>query len=162
MTTYKILPQLGSKWYCYASSHWPAMQTWTLYRVEIGRLITSELSWRHCAVKIHLLSLAKSLSVSGDWWVTSSISCPWLSAPTSMDTLTQTAHASPETTLPTVGEGYKLWKVLQRDNSFSLSISTVERIVNKLLKLHCIKPVSSTMAEWNPSSGRVFTHHSKR
>ena len=56
----------------------------------------------------------------------------------------------------------KLWKVLQRDQGFSLSISTVGRIVNQLLRSHRIKPVAFYYGRVKLKQRRVFKHHSKR
>ena len=56
----------------------------------------------------------------------------------------------------------KLWKVLQREQGFPLSISTVGRIVNQLLRSHRIKPVSFYYGRVKPKQRRVFKHHSKR
>ena len=56
----------------------------------------------------------------------------------------------------------KLWKVLSRDHGFTLSISTVGRILKRLLKLCRIKPVSFYFGRVKPKRKRQFTHHAKR
>lgn len=56
----------------------------------------------------------------------------------------------------------KLWKVLTRDHGFTLSISTVGRILKKLLELNRIKPVSFYFGRAKPKRQRKFTHHAKR
>ena len=56
----------------------------------------------------------------------------------------------------------KLWKVLQRDHGFTLSISTVGRILHKLLTLNRIKPVAFYYGRVKPKQQRSFKHHSKR
>ena len=56
----------------------------------------------------------------------------------------------------------KLWKVLSRDQGFSLGISTVGRILKKLVKLNRIKPVSFYYGRVKPKRQRQFTQHAKR
>lgn len=56
----------------------------------------------------------------------------------------------------------KIWKVLTRDHGFTASISTVGRILNKLLKLKRIKPASFYFGQVKPKRQRQFHHHSKR
>jgi len=56
----------------------------------------------------------------------------------------------------------KLWKVLARDHGFTLSISTVGRIVRKLLRLKRIKPASFYYGRVKPKRQRKFKHHAKR
>ena len=56
----------------------------------------------------------------------------------------------------------KLWKVLSRDKGFTLSISNVGRILNKLLRLNRIKPVSFYYGKVKPKRQRHFKYHSRR
>lgn len=56
----------------------------------------------------------------------------------------------------------KLWKVLNRDQGFPLSISTVGRILRKLVKLNRIQPVSFYMGRVKPKRQRQFSHHATR
>ena len=56
----------------------------------------------------------------------------------------------------------KIWKVLSRDHGFTLSISTVGRILKKLLRLNRIKPVAFYFGQIKPKRQRQFTHHAKR
>ena len=55
-----------------------------------------------------------------------------------------------------------IWKVLSRDQGFSLGISTVGRILKKLVKLNRIKPVSFYYGRVKPKRQRQFTQHAKR
>ena len=56
----------------------------------------------------------------------------------------------------------KIWKVLSRDHGFTLSISTVGRILKKLLRLNRIKPVAFYFGRIKPKRRRPFKHHARR
>ena len=56
----------------------------------------------------------------------------------------------------------KIWKVLNRDRGFTLSISTVGRILKKLLRLNRIVPVAFYFGRIKPKRRRQFKHHAKR
>ncbi len=56
----------------------------------------------------------------------------------------------------------KIWKVLTRDHGLTLSISTVGRILKKLLRLNRIKPVCFYYGQIKPKRSRQFKHHAKR
>ena len=56
----------------------------------------------------------------------------------------------------------KIWKVLNRDQGFTLSISTVGRLLKKLLRLNRIVPVAFYFGRIKPKRRRQFKHHAKR
>ncbi len=56
----------------------------------------------------------------------------------------------------------KIWKVLSRDQGFTLSISTVGRLLKKLLRLNRIVPVAFYFGRIKPKRRRPFKHHAKR
>ncbi len=56
----------------------------------------------------------------------------------------------------------KIWKVLSRDQGFTLSISTVGRILKKRLRLNRIKPVAFYFGRIKPKRRRPFKHHARR
>ena len=56
----------------------------------------------------------------------------------------------------------KLWKVLCRDQGFTLSISTVGRILKRLIGLGRIRPVAFFYGRVKPKRQRQFKHHAKR
>ncbi len=56
----------------------------------------------------------------------------------------------------------KIWKVLSRDQGFTLSISTVGRLLKKLLRLNRIKPVAFYFGQAKPKRRRPFKHHARR
>jgi|GEM_PF-5894721 len=56
----------------------------------------------------------------------------------------------------------KIWKVLTRDQSFRLSISTVGRILTKLLRLNRIQLVSFYFGRVKFKRQCHFKHHTKR
>lgn len=56
----------------------------------------------------------------------------------------------------------KLWKVLCRDHGMTLSISTVGRILKRLLELGRIRPVAFYYGQLKPKRQRQFKQHAKR
>lgn len=56
----------------------------------------------------------------------------------------------------------KIWKVLHRDHGFKLSISTVGRILKRLMRLKRIRPVAFYYGQIKPKRQRQFKHHAKR
>ena len=56
----------------------------------------------------------------------------------------------------------KLWRVLVRERGWTLSESTVGRIVARLVRLGRVKPVSFYYGQVKPKRRRQFTHHAKR
>ncbi len=56
----------------------------------------------------------------------------------------------------------KIWKVLSCDHGFTLSISTVGRILKKLLRLNRIVPVAFYFGQIKPKRRRQFKHHARR
>ena len=56
----------------------------------------------------------------------------------------------------------KLWRVLVRERGWTLSESTVGRIVARLVRLGRVEPVSFYYGQVKPKRRRQFTHHAKR
>ena len=56
----------------------------------------------------------------------------------------------------------KLWKVLCRDQGFTLSISTVGRILKHLVARGRVRPAAFYMGQVKPKRRRQFTHHARR
>ena len=56
----------------------------------------------------------------------------------------------------------KLWRVLVRERGWTLSESTVGRIVARLVRLGRVEPVSFYYGQVKPKRRRTFTHHAKR
>lgn len=56
----------------------------------------------------------------------------------------------------------KIWKVLNRDHDFMPSISTVGRILEKLVESGRIRPVAFYYGQVKPKRKRQFKHHSQR
>ena len=56
----------------------------------------------------------------------------------------------------------KIWKVLSRDQGFTLSIRTLGRILKKLLRLNRIVPVAFYFGRIKPKRRRPFKHHARR
>jgi len=56
----------------------------------------------------------------------------------------------------------KIWKGLNRDHGFNLSISTVGRILKRLMELNHIRPVAFYYGQIKPKRQRQFKHHAKR
>ncbi len=56
----------------------------------------------------------------------------------------------------------KIWKVLSRDHGFTLSTSTVGRILKRLMRLGRIRPVAFYYGQIKPKRQRRFKHHAKR
>ena len=56
----------------------------------------------------------------------------------------------------------KLWRVLVRERGWTLSESTVGRIVARLVRLGRVKPVAFYYGRVKPKRRRQFTHHAKR
>ena len=56
----------------------------------------------------------------------------------------------------------KLWRVGVREQGWTLSESTVGRIVAKLVRLGRVKPVAFYYGRVKPKRRRAFTHHAKR
>ena len=56
----------------------------------------------------------------------------------------------------------KLWRVLVRERDWTLSESTVGRIVARLVRLGRVEPVSFYYGQVKPKRRRQFTHHARR
>ena len=56
----------------------------------------------------------------------------------------------------------KLWRVLVRERGWTLSESTVGRIVARLVRLGRVEPVAFYYGQVKPKRRRQFTHHAKR
>ncbi|WP_424947025.1 helix-turn-helix domain-containing protein [Candidatus Spongiihabitans sp.] len=56
----------------------------------------------------------------------------------------------------------KIWKVLSRDQGLLLSISTVGRILDRLVRLKRVKPAAFYYGRVKPKRRRQFKHHAKR
>ena len=56
----------------------------------------------------------------------------------------------------------KIWKVLNRDHGFTPSISTVGRILKRLIERNRVRPVAFYYGHVKPKRRRQFKHHAKR
>ena len=76
--------------------------------------------------------------------------------------MVKTAGATSSTPEAASSAKRKIWKVLSRDQGFTLSISTLGRLLKKLLRLNRIVPVAFYFGRIKPKRRRPFKHHAKR